>query len=664
MLDWPGGHGNERTAIQEQMAYWIADRMNLPFSYRHHIRLHVNGVTDMQRGGVFEAVIQPAGDFLKQWSDGDSDGDFYKIDRAFEFNDSNSLVASPEPQLQLFQTPDLENGGTKKKTERYRWTWLKRSYDSVLDYTNLFVLVDALNATSPEPYTSQTEALVDVPEFMGMFAFEHIINNFDSWGHDIGKNMYMYKPSEGPWQLYAFDLDWLMLVSAGSYPPQSGSLFISDDPTVTRMYNHPPFRRAYLQAVQIAVDGPLLSSNCDPVMDSKYASLVANGVTMCDGGALVPPSQVKTWFAVRRTFLVTQLAQAAATFAVSGPASFTVSSNLVTLSGTAPLAMHTLLVNGVAWPVTWTSVTNWTLRLPVGAGANTLTVQGLDKDGNVLAGATQVITVNNTGTIPAPQGQIVINELQHNPAKPDGEYVELFNASTNVAFDLSGWIFNGLDYTFPAGSYIAPQSHRVLVKNRVAFNAAHGIGVVPFDEFAGDLQTDGETLTLVKPSVNPAGEVVAKLRYEGGAPWPATTISRSALQLQDPTRDNWRAGNWTAVQTNGRAPTQWVFVTTNIPATTSALYLYLGSAGDIYIDDLSMVRGAGTNVVLNGGFESPLAGSWNLTANFAQSALSTVVKRSGNSSLHLLAAAGWVRRRQFGLSDHYSRLWLPTKLTL
>src|SRR6185295_4936641 len=93
VLDWPGGHGNERTALQEQMAYWMADRMDLAFSYRHYIRLQVNGVTDLQRGGVFEAVLQPANEFLEQWSAGDTGGDFYKIDRAFEFNDGGGKTA-------------------------------------------------------------------------------------------------------------------------------------------------------------------------------------------------------------------------------------------------------------------------------------------------------------------------------------------------------------------------------------------------------------------------------------------------------------------------------------------------------------------------------------------------------------------------------------------
>ena len=49
VIDWPGGHGGETTALQEQMCYWIADRLNIPWSHRYTIRLHINGVTDAAR---------------------------------------------------------------------------------------------------------------------------------------------------------------------------------------------------------------------------------------------------------------------------------------------------------------------------------------------------------------------------------------------------------------------------------------------------------------------------------------------------------------------------------------------------------------------------------------------------------------------------------------
>jgi hypothetical protein len=663
VLDWPGGHGGESTGIQEQMAYWIADRMNLPFSHRHFIRLQVNGVTDLQRGGVFEAVLQPAGDYLAQWSFGDSQGEFYKIDRAFEFSDAGGTAADPMPQLQVFTTPNLREGGTMKKTERYRWNWLKRSFDTANNYTNLFALADALNAASPEPYTSQTEALVDVDEWMGVFAFEHIINNFDSWGHDIGKNMYSYRPQNGRWQLYAFDLDWLMLVSPrgpGSYTAATGPLFASNDPTVSRLYNHPPFRRAYFRAVQDAVNDPLISANCDPIMDAKYQSLVANGVTLCDGNALTDPSQVKTWFKERRNFLSGQLAAVAADFAISGTNSLVANSNLMALTGTAPVSVKTISVNGAEWPIVWTGLTTWALRVPVRPGTNLFAVQGFDARGHPVAGASNAVTVVYTGEAPSPQGIVVLNEVMFNPVLPDAEYVELFNTSSNFTFDLSGWRFNGLDYTFPPGSVMSPRSYLLLAKDRVAFDTAYGPAVVVFDEFAGNLQADGETLTLFMPGMTNGPDIVVdKVRYESVPPWPVGTNgvrTAASIQLIDPQQDHSRPCNWStdyvpATWTDpiffpGATNDGWrnVAVTGTVAANATNVLIWMQQAGDVYLDDVVLVRGdqagVGANLLQNGDFESPFEAAWAFTAiatNLTNSAISPNLVHSGNASLHVVS---------------------------
>jgi hypothetical protein len=394
VLDWPGGHGGERTALQEQMAYWLAEQVDLPYCNRYTIRLQVNGVTDMQRGGVFEAVNQPAGDFVKAWMPNDSKGDFYKIDRAFEFSDGGGLIADPQPRLQKYVT----TGGVKK-TARYRWNWYKRAGSEPNNYTNIFNVVDAVNAPAPEPYTSGVEALVNIDEWMGILAMEHIIVNFDAYGHEIGKNMYGYKPNNGKWQLYMFDLDWLMLAAPNhmaQYAASSAPLYNSEDPTISRMYNHPPFRRAYLQTVQRAVDGPMRAEVCNPVMDAKYQALVANGVTMCDGQTLTSPAAVKTWFAQRRTYLLNQLAQVAADFTVSG-GDFATNASVVRVAGTAPIPVKTIRLNGADLDVTWDTVTDWSAVVNLTSGANALHFDGYDKGGALVGTA----TVNITNTAPA-----------------------------------------------------------------------------------------------------------------------------------------------------------------------------------------------------------------------------------------------------------------------
>ncbi len=543
VLDWPGGHGGETSALQEQMGYWIADRLNLPFSHRYTIRLHVNGVTDDARHAVFEAVMQPASGFVAEWSAAGTSGDFFKVERAFEFNDAGSLVADPEPRLQNYTT----TGGVKKR-EKYRWNWIFRAAERVNGYTNIFALVDAVNAAAPEPYTSATMGLVDLEEWMRIFATEHIIVNFDAYGHEIGKNMYAFLPDHGKWQLYMFDLDWLMLAAPrykANYAASSAPLFNADDPTITRMYGHPPFARAYWRAVQDAVNGPLDPTNCNPVMDAKYRSLVANGIAWCDNQPLTDPTAVKTWFSQRRTYLQAQLATVASPFTVN-PA--VVSNNVALLSGTAPVGVKTVQFNGAEWPVTWTSVTNWTATVPLQPGSNVLSVVGVDLRGQAVPGASNSVAAMYGGVAPSPAGQVVINELMYNPLLPDARYVELYNASTNLTFALSGWEFRGLSYTFPPGSLLGPNRFLVLAANRVAFAAAYGGTIPVFDTFAGTLQADGETLTLVQPATNTASDlVVAKVRYGSAAPWPAGANGiGSSLQLIDPLQDNWRVGNWAA----------------------------------------------------------------------------------------------------------------------
>jgi hypothetical protein len=470
VLDWPGGHGNESTALQEQMAYWMAGKMGLPTCNRYPIRLHLNGVTDEQRGTIFEAVNQPASEFLKAWVPNDSGGDFFKVDRGFEFNDGGGLVADPMPTLQVFNT----TGGVKK-TARYRWNWNKRAGSDPNDYQNIYNLVDAVNTTATEPYTRLTESLVDIEEWMGVFAVEHIINNFDSWGHDIGKNMYAYKPKQGKWQIYLFDLDWLMLAAPAynaTYTAKTGPLFVSNDPVVARMYNHPPFRRAYFRAIQRAVEGPLIGTNCDPVMDAKYASYVANGIRLCDGQTLTSPVSVKTWFRDRRIALQAQLDRVDAPFAVSKttPASSAVSP--VTISGTAPIRLRTLQVNGVELPVTWTSVTNWSANVPLVASTNTLVFTGLDSTGAAIPGLGATVTMRYSGAVGGP-ARVFINEWMADNATAladtttgalkYSDWFELFNAGDTAA-NLAGYYLTDTlarrdQFQIPAGYVIPPGGH-------------------------------------------------------------------------------------------------------------------------------------------------------------------------------------------------------------
>lgn len=95
-------------------------------------------------------------------------------------------------------------------------------------------------------------------------------------------------------------------------------------------------------------------------------------------------------------------------------------------------------------------------------------------------------------------------------------------------------------------------------------------------------------------------------------------------------------------------PLDWQFVSVTGTASSSILYLYPAEAGDVYLDDLTLVAGSvpgqGPNLVRNGDFETDLASAWTISTNLSASHLSSTVKRSGQSSLHLVASSGGTTR--------------------
>lgn len=560
VLDWPGRDG---TAQQEPFSYWMARQLGIPFNHRRHIRLHVNGVTETQRGSIYEDAQQVNSDLIASWLPEATDGDLFKIEQWFEYNDSVGLTQVGTPRLENYTTTD-----GAKKLARYRWSWLKRAAgDAVNDYRRLFTLADAANATDPQTYARQMDAFVDLDEWMRIFATENIIANFDSYGHDIGKNMYAYKPPGGKWLLFMWDIDWVMLPSAQQgYTPQAPLMYRGParfgdgnrDPVVGRMYAQPGFQRAYWRAVRDAADGPLLEARVAARLDGVYNALKANGVTVSAGTAFEAPTAVKTWVSQRRTYLLTQLATVAAPFRVLTPAPDSgTDRNLTTLAGTAPITVKEIRVNGVAYPPTWSTVTNWSLAVPLVAGANPLRVEGFDLRGLPVPGAAADLTVRFTGTVEAAADQLVINEIMYHPAADGAEFVELFNRSTNTAFALAGHRLEGAGLQFDPALVIPPGGYVVVAQDRQAFAEAYGIGPWVAGEFDRPLDNAGETLRLLRAETGDGPATTLDLvAYEPTSPWPpAANGTGASLQLIDPAQDNRRPANWaTAGAVSNTAP--------------------------------------------------------------------------------------------------------------
>jgi hypothetical protein len=383
------------------------------------------------------------------------------------------------------------------------------------------------------------------------------------------------------------------------------------------------------------------SGQLDPFVDGRYAAFAANGL-----GATAPDA-IKTWVSSARSSILTQVAAWDVAALALSSGTFNTSSNVAVLTGVAPLEARTLLFNSEAMPIIWTSTTNWLVRLPVDTGTNPVTIAALSQKGLAVGNSVTVTVINSAVPQPA-LNNIVFNELAPNTANPDAEYVELFNRSTNTMYDLSGWRINGLGYTFPVGSTLAPRGYLLLARNRLAIANTYGATVPVFDTFAGNLQGDGDLLELHQPGLVPGTEtLVDQVRYQNRAPWPVMTnglFRTNSLQLADAMADNMRASNW-------RDNTGWRFFSYsgslgNLSATRLAFHFDAGG-GEVYLDDITFVVGSvpaqGTNLLKNGGFEEPLLAPWTVgTLVVSNSMVVSNLAHTGNNCFKLKTGSGSV----------------------
>jgi hypothetical protein len=529
-----GNGSSEATGIRSRLAAWLHRQLGVPYLYADHIRLYRNG--SLHRN-VSEDLEQPDNDYAESWFPSGLEGDLYKVAMWFEFQDNNTTFSATGATLERFLTV-----GSAYKLARYRWIFQRRPNDGTANnYTNLFDLATAANASGTS-YVPNLLQLADIDQWMRVFSGGWIMADWDMWSYNVGQNMYLYKQPGARWGLMRWDLDFTFGLGDGP----TTRLWDGHDNTVDRMYNQPEFRRMLWRSYIDAVNGPMLPENFQPQIDARRAALLANNIT-----GLSEPSTITTFINQRRNYILGQInANNASAFVITsnGGSDYTNAAPTASLAGNAPFQVATILVNGVPYPVTWTSQTTFQITVPLLQGNNLFTLTGLDRSGNAIAGATDSITVHYAGTPQQPQDYVVLNEIQYDPAIPDSSFLELYNLSSTTPFDLSAFRLEGAAYTFPPGAIIQPNSYLLVVNDRAAFANAYGQTIPVFDEFPGALENDGEYLALIKPGVTPAQDViVSDVAYTKQLPWPTNAAGLGpSLQLIDAAQDQYRVGNWAA----------------------------------------------------------------------------------------------------------------------
>jgi CotH protein/lamin tail-like protein len=478
----PGNSPGDDASLQrEQLANTFLRALGVPWLNRRYVAVYVNG---NRRGTLMEDAQTPDSDDVKEHFPNDDDGFLYKMQPWFEFAPELSGEYLDFINWNWCTLNDYTTTDGVKKTAAYRYNYeIRRTPDSDNDYTNVFSLVDAANSYGTPDYVAKMENIANMENWMRVFAANHAAGNFDSFGAVDGQNLYGYIGTLGTkYSLLMWDFNAVI----GNDSSEPGwSLFEIDgiDPYLNYIYNTPTFLRMYWRALQELVNGPLNVNNSGPLLEAKYNAFVANGFEVED-----PAVNIEPWLAQAQSSIASQLAEVNAAFLTVNP-DVTISNNVAYVTGTAPVNVDTIWINGAAYPLTWTTLTGWTLALPLADITLNLNVVGVDKNGQPIADESTNVNINTpslTSINYSPQDSVYTQNFDSLP-NPGLTSVNADNPVTinDVTYSLA----NPYNFAFPV---IAGSNNGGLGISAMVGWYGYGVLATKFGVTAGDQTTGGQ----------------------------------------------------------------------------------------------------------------------------------------------------------------------------
>ncbi len=349
--------------------YWLYLLGN-PTNQNEYITVEINNSQTTVR-----EEMEPVGnDMLDRAYENGSRGELYKIDDEWWFTDDWNRTNRDADWS--YKTSD--NPG------RYRSEWMKRTKENEDDYSELIGLFKKVNGSYTQ---TDIERIVDPLAMMKACAVAGYIHAWDFFSLNRGKNCYFYRRStDGRFMFFPWD----MKRSFDNAGAEFYNGMVGFRPYLEKSYNFRLFKH-YLNRL-------LENYTLDSPRFYRWMQLEEEASTQFafDSGYV-------SWFMSRQTPAFNLLgSNRTMIFLVSTGAGQPISTgaNTITLSGVAPLRVFKVRVaDHPEARFIWISEYAWTLTgTLLHAGANELTVQGVDEFGTVLH--EEKVTVNKTGNAP------------------------------------------------------------------------------------------------------------------------------------------------------------------------------------------------------------------------------------------------------------------------
>jgi hypothetical protein len=430
-----------------------------------------------------------------QYQDG-SDGTVFEYELVYQLNpptDNGTPEGNKVPNPDSVVGSALRDMGNDK--EAYRWTMLLKNNEDKDDYSRIMQFCKAMPLTGTN-FIAQMTNIIDVEAWLRGTAVNALSGAGDSYGGDGAQhNVQFYARPDGRVIYFPHDVDAFFDANRAIVP----------NTDLTKLLAVPAFARSYYGHVQ-----DIIATTYNGTYLGRWAAHF---------GRLLPaqPFASHLAFIVQRVGVVNGQVNAAIpniAFAVTsnGGNNFGTNNDIITLTGTAPLAVKEIEINGVRYPISWVSNTGWSLRIPLYNGPNQLAVQGIDRYGTRLTNAADSIIVTNSSAgalLP-----VVINEWMADNAGPFGfaepldglfqDWFELFNPNTNTVnlagFYLTDNLGQPAKWPVPLGISIAPGGFLLVwADNEPEQNVAYATNGQLHAGF--QLNADGEAIALYSPGL-------------------------------------------------------------------------------------------------------------------------------------------------------------------
>ena len=493
-VDRSGGWRFGATFGQDEIVikHLIAHAGGLPQTYDDLIR--VLTPRDEHTGSAILQMARYGDVFLNAQYQNGGDGTVFEYDLLYDASATSTGGPEGIKVPQEGSTVGVALGDLGADRENYRLDFIIKNNRDADDYTGLITALQAIGLPAGGAFDAATSAALDVDEWLRAYALSSLCGPGDNYGGDNSMhNLLLYtRPEDHKTLFFIWDTDFAFVRPATDPIAVNTDLnkFIANAANRRRYYGH-------------LLD--IISTTYNTAYMSYWTDHYDNFLPGQDF------SSILTYIGQRAEYVLSQLpTQVPFAITTHNGQDFTTDTNLVTLTGTAPLQVNTLEVNGVSYPITWTSVTNWFLTLPLFTGGNRLSLLGRDRAGQDLTNCVAALTVTNTG--PGALLPIVINEWMADNAGPGGfpdpldglfsDWFELFNPNTN-AVSLGGFFLTDnltlpSKWPIPSGTVIAPRGFLLVW----ADNCTNQNGLCSGGDLHANFQLSagGEAIGLYSPS--------------------------------------------------------------------------------------------------------------------------------------------------------------------